>query len=261
MRLLCLNLWGGRQGELLFDYLKTQAVETDIFCFQEVFKSSGGAPKIGKRGEHFYLLGELETLLRGFKGFFSPTSRNHDLSGPVDFKTEMGLAVFVKSAHKKMINKVYPIWGNIDERLKSDFTNIARGLQETEIKIGNFFLYVFNYHGIPKPGDKLDTPDRLEQSRKIMGILEKIEGPKILCGDFNLMPETESIAVLEDHIRNLIKDFKIQNTRNEISWEQYHNKQSFADYAFVSAEIKVNNFQAPYNLVSDHLPLILDFSL
>jgi endonuclease/exonuclease/phosphatase family metal-dependent hydrolase len=75
------------------------------------------------------------------------------------------------------------------------------------------------------------------------------------------MPETESIKMLDNLGTNLIKEFKINNTRNEISWKKYHNRQSFADYIFVSPDIRVNKFEVPYNLVSDHLPLVLEFGL
>ena len=90
---------------------------------------------------------------------------------------------------------------------------------------------------------------------------ERDKSAKILCGDFNLMPETESIKMLGEAMRDLIKDYKITNTRNEISWKTYNNKQYFADFTFVSKDINVLNFEVPYNEVSDHLPMILEFEL
>jgi hypothetical protein len=67
--------------------------------------------------------------------------------------------------------------------------------------------------------------------------------------------------MLGQNRRDLIRDYKIENTRNEISWKQYSNKQYYADFTFVTDDIKVLNFDVSYCLVSDHLPMILDFSL
>ena len=61
--------------------------------------------------------------------------------------------------------------------------------------------------------------------------------------------------------KNLIKEFKIPTTRNEISWAKYENKQLFADFVFVSPDVKITNFSVPNNEISDHLPLILEFRM
>ena len=82
----------------------------------------------------------------------------------------------------------------------------------------------------------------------------------MIGGDFNLAPETKSIAMLtENGYRDLIKDFKIRTTRNRLAWEMYpESKQYFSDYVFASPEVKVKEFTVPENEISDHLPLILD---
>ncbi|MCU0680644.1 MAG: hypothetical protein MUF50_05100 [Planctomycetes bacterium] len=57
---------------------------------------------------------------------------------------------------------------------------------------------------------------------------------------------------------NLIEKYKITCTRSSY----YRNLAShthFADYAFISPEIMVNNFFVLPDEVSDHLPLFLEF--
>ena len=143
-----------------------------------------------------------------------------------------------------------------------DWIILPRSLQHVVIQTPAGDLNIFNYHGIAKPGDKLDTAERLEQSEKILKIWHNTGGHKILCGDFNLMPETQSVKILERSARNLIKEFNIDNTRNALSWNKFgHSKQHFADYVFVSPEIKVKSFEVPYMEVSDHLPMELVFRL
>lgn len=37
MKLLSLNIWGGRQFDVLIDYIQKHSHDVDVFCFQEVF--------------------------------------------------------------------------------------------------------------------------------------------------------------------------------------------------------------------------------
>ncbi len=121
---------------------------------------------------------------------------------------------------------------------------------------------LLNVHGKSLPGHKMDTPTRLKQSKTIIDFLKAKSGPKVIGGDFNLMPDTKSIAMFENAgYRNLIKDFGVKNTRNKLSWRQFNNLQYFADFVFVSKEVKVNKFEVPYMEISDHLPQILDFEV
>lgn len=261
MQLLSLNTWGGTVYQPLMDYIKKQSESTDIFCFQEVFKHVSAQTPIKAEDARLHLYEELDNLLENFIGCFVGTSQGHTLTGPVNYPTEMGQAIFVKNNIQVLKSDAYPIFGNYHDTIKPDFSNIPRGLQHVQLDVAGKSLHIFNYHGIPKPGDKLDSPERLEQSRKIITVLKNITGPKILCGDFNLNPETKSIGLLEQEMRNLIKEFHIKSTRNRISWENHKNIQYFADYIFISSDIQVKNFQVPYYEISDHLPMFMEFDL
>jgi endonuclease/exonuclease/phosphatase family metal-dependent hydrolase len=124
-------------------------------------------------------------------------------------------------------------------------------------------LSVINFHGVARPGSKLDTPQRINHAKKLRLIWDSLPNPaKILCGDFNMYPDIESMKMLEGCGKNLIREFNIQNTRNEQSWKKYPgSRQTFADFTFVSPQIKVKTFEVPYNEVSDHLPMILEFGI
>ncbi len=256
MKLISLNCWGGSQGKIFFDYIKEQSQSTDIFCFQEMFLAKEPAPK-ESLGARPYLFQELSEILNGFEGYFEPRSTGWDFVKKVDFPISHGLAIFYKTnIIQQPKTKTFLLVKNdvqIDDKVEGDYI-----LQGLNFYFGNRELWVLNYHGMSRPGHKLDTERRLLQSEKIKEVWQGLQGQKILCGDFNLNPETESIKILESLGRNLIRDFKIENTRNEISWANYpDSKQYFADYCFVSPEVKVNSFAVPYNLVSDHLPMVL----
>ncbi len=255
MRLLSLNVWGGTIYGPLMDFVREQLLVTDIFCFQEVFSSKPGAPEVSS-GARMFLFEELSELLNNFDGFFCERSSGCDFERVINAPVSHGLAIFVKKSLKvksggcEFIAETQEL---ADHFIKAQTLNLI---------VGNKSLSIINFHGVARPGEKLDTPERLDQSRKLADIWKSLgSAPKILCGDFNLMPNTESIQILQECGRNLIADFKIENTRNKISWDRFHNKQHFADYTFTSPEIQVTSFEVPYNEVSDHLPMILDFTV
>lgn len=257
MRLLCLNILAGSQGQSFFDYLRAEAQSTQIFCFQEVFKTAAAVPAsaIGRMA----IYRELQELLRGHLGFFALTSINHDLENPVDFPVESGTSIFVKKDLQVLTESSEEIYGRRGSAVDPGQVNLPTVLQRLEVLMDGKKLSIFNYHGTAYPGNKLDTPDRLAEATKISAILQNTAGPKILCGDFNLMPQTQSIKILGTGMRNLIEEYKITGTRNKLSWAKFHNVQHFADYTFVSPDMEVKNFSVPYNEVSDHLPMILEF--
>lgn len=179
----------------------------------------------------------------------------------VDFKVTEGQAVFIKKTLLPAKAGTFYIYGSAKTKISTDFKNEPRNAQWVSFKAGGKKLMVLNVHGMWYPGEKLDTPDRLRQSLIIRKFLHKRAGLKIVCGDFNLMPGTKSLKMLEGELRNLIKTFKIKSTRNRLSWQKHSYIQHFADYIFVSPKIKVKNFQVPYNEISDHLPMIAEFEL
>jgi endonuclease/exonuclease/phosphatase family metal-dependent hydrolase len=114
---------------------------------------------------------------------------------------------------------------------------------------------------VPLPGHKIDTPKRLYQSEAILNMFEE-KGAVIIGGDFNLLPHTQSVQTfVEQGYRNLITEFDIKTTRNQITYERHpDNIQYYADYAFVSPAIEVIDFIVPTDIVSDHQPLELTFN-
>jgi endonuclease/exonuclease/phosphatase family metal-dependent hydrolase len=85
--------------------------------------------------------------------------------------------------------------------------------------------------------------------------MRNINNKKILCGDFNLMPDTQSLQIIAEGMNNLIATYKITSTRTNY----YPKEEKFADYIFTSPDIKVNQFAVLRDEVSDHAPLMIDF--
>jgi len=260
MKVISLNVWCGVQGKIFFDYIAGLAATTDIFCFQEVTHAPPGGQDVF-HGARTHLLAEIKEVLPDFEVLFAPAYQGYCRAEKVDFEISEGLAMFYRNNIEVSDFGSAYIGGSSQTVINEDFQNEPNKIQWAEFLIGEKSLAVYNVHGMWYPGEKTDTPERLEQSEKILSCMEGFKGAQLLCGDFNLLPETQSIHMIEGKYKNLIKEFNIISTRNEESWKQYSNVQHFADYTFVSPDVKVKSFEVPYNLVSDHLPMILDFEI
>ena len=258
MKLISLNTWGGQKFEAMTRFLKDPANKAEIYCFQEMIKNDSGVSEKG--GYRANLFEDVKQMLPGYKAYYYPFIDNWLPGVEVDFPIAFGQAMFV-SRELEVITEGEEFIFKQPEGEEVDPQNGTRNLEYLELKIGEETLWVFNYHGITLPGDKTDTPQRLEQSKKIIEFIESRSGEKILCGDFNLDLNTESVRMIEDSgMINLIKKFEIKDTRGPINKEKYpDDPQNYADFTFISPGITVKSFQVPQLPISDHLPMILEF--
>ncbi|OGE83829.1 MAG: hypothetical protein A2846_04725 [Candidatus Doudnabacteria bacterium RIFCSPHIGHO2_01_FULL_49_9] len=262
MKLVSLNIWGGMRFEALMEFVKAQAADTDIFCFQEVFSTPSDKTSSGtKRVSRVNMFQELEKALPGFKSFFAPTQEGWTLDGFVDFPVFWGLAAFVRKTHTVQDTGEFYVYGHYNGRTieRDDPQYMGRNVQYLQLSNQGRQITVCNLHGYWVRAAKTDTPERIIQSEKIAEFVASREGDTIVCGDFNLQPETESMKILESKMRNLIKEFEIKTTRSELYADLKVFNDHFADYVLVSPGVKVLDFQVPYILASDHLPMILRF--
>lgn len=207
-------------------FIKEQAIDADLFCFQEVYEEMEAL---------------CDALLPGYQK-------------SIAYKNIGELDGFAQATYVRKNAKVVafePVLKNTD--------GTGLGIC-AEIETAHGRITIVNFHGTARPGNKLDTPRRISQSEGLIDFFKNKEGLKIVGGDFNLSPETKSVALIEEGgFKNLIKEFNIRTTRNQLSWGMYpQDPQYYADYAFVSPEVKIKKFSVPENEVSDHLPLILE---
>ncbi len=255
MKLISLNVWGGRVYTELVKFLEREKSNTDIFCFQEVLDYGRGEPgpdakeaKARHQPKEFQEKSDLYKKLTEILSDFNPF-----LSEPYSSGMER-LAVFVRkgiSVSEETLQVHKPF--QVDVNGKPYY--VACLLQHVHVEIGDKSYDVANVHGLWQGGSKSDTPERLDQSREIVRLLSGFSSPKILCGDFNLSPNTQSIRIIEGVMGNLIREKGITNTRSPL----YTKPLRYADYVFTSTNINVIKFEVMQNVVSDHLPLLLEF--
>ncbi|MGB4076422.1 MAG: endonuclease/exonuclease/phosphatase family protein [Minisyncoccia bacterium] len=247
MRLISLNMWGGRLKEELITFLVRERETTDIFCFQEVFQNASsvrvGASGIQTNPELYAFLVE---FLPGHTGYFRPT-----------LGKEYGIATFVRPnlsvTHEDALC-VYREEGYIPPEDRTwDHPRLVQSLTLSDTPHP---FHIFNFHGTSGGGDKEDSDARIQQSSRLATYITQFSGRRVLCGDFNLLPDTKSMGILEDiPLRNLTREYGITSTRSA----RYNKGPRYADYVLVSSDVTVRDFEVLGDDVSDHTPLLLDF--
>lgn len=76
MKLISLNTWGGKVHEPLMDFVCKHAEDTDIFCFQEIYKTASNFTNYHDIRAN--LLYELTKMLPNFQSFYSTEINGYD---------------------------------------------------------------------------------------------------------------------------------------------------------------------------------------
>lgn len=210
--------------EEVTEFIYSHKENTDIFCFQEAFNTTCEI---------------CQELLPNYEKITANKTPPKD--------DDFSLATYV--------NKKYPI-KKTDVILQDSLTE-GLGLY-TQIEWDKNIVNICNFHGVSRPGSKLDTPQRITQSQTLIKYFQNLEGVKIIGGDFNLDINSESVNMFSNNnYRNLIVEYKIPSTRNRIAWEKYPTSvQYHSDYVFTNVWY-VNDFEVLNNEISDHLPMVL----
>lgn len=134
----------------------------------------------------------------------------------------------------------------------------CRSIQNVILNVDGRKLQIINVHGIWNK-DKLGDERTIAQSEFILSRIRE-DIPVLVVGDFNLLPNTESIKMLNEKMTNLIEKFGVTSTRPKFD-DGLDKGEFVCDYIFVNDKVKVNDFKVLEDEVSDHLPFILDFDI
>lgn len=249
MEIITLNTWGGRAGrEAFLDFFRSNA-GADVFCLQEVWRapyahfegSLAGGVVLNHTTILTDALSQVARVLPDHEYYFHPhVGENY------------GLATFVKKGIDILGSGEVFVHKHKDFVPEGDIGLHARNVQYLTLMHGDIPLTIMNFHGLWNGQGKTDTPDRLEQSARINEFIKTLTNSFILCGDFNLLPDTESVHMLERvGMRNLIREYGVTSTRSPL----YTKKETYADYVFVSQGVQVDSFEVMSDVVSDHLAL------
>ena len=241
MKLVALNTWGGRTGQSLLDFF-AQRQEIDAFLLQEVFDKGSRLTNFHNNA-NLQLFEDISRQLPNHRGYFAPAQDN-----------EWGLASFLKkSLPLHDIGDLF-IHRHRDAMVNRDGSTVGKNIQYLKL-VGH--PTIINLHGLWNGQGKTDTADRLAQSKKLIDFSASLTGEFIIAGDFNLLPETMSLKIIEQKLNlvNLITKYGITSTRTSY----YQKPLKFADYILVTPGVRVRDFRVLPDEVSDHAALYLDF--
>lgn len=271
MRILSLNCWGGRPNYLLQREFLARA-NADVYCLQEVYDAPPELPNSLECMEERHTLSvrphlfeEIARVLPDHWGRFYPASHGylHDGSTAVKERVGYGIATFVRKRIPLLSERMKFIFGEFRHAGwgKPPLPRNAHGLRLLCPRTGKTYVVV-QTHGLWQPDGKEDTPERKTQAGYLRGLLmqmmETRDDYAIVCGDLNLLPESETFATLGDFVpRNLITEFNITDTRTSY----YKKTPRYADYVLVSQQVEVERFEVPAQPeISDHRPMLLDIA-
>lgn len=236
-------MWQGRLERVLLKHLEKSGV--DFACMQEAVEYDGQS--LGLISSYHKIGDSLGLEEQFFSKLISSKLGNKDLAfGNVIYSSipfTQTSAIFTRGEHKNDFN--------FDE----DDYNI-RAFQHVQVVINGKKLNLLNHHGHHIDSHKLGDDETMRQVTQIIEYIKNLEGSVILCGDFNLSPESESIKAINEKLVNLSVEHKLKTTRSKLT-----DKNEVCDYIFVSHGIKVNDFFMDDTIISDHNALILDFDL
>ena len=75
-----------------------------------------------------------------------------------------------------------------------------------------------------------------------------------------MLPNTDSIKMLNNKLTNLIDKYNIKSTRPNFD-DGLDKVNMVCDYIFVNDKVIVKNLMVIESNISDHLPLLLDFDI
>lgn len=243
MKIITLNVWGGHLLDDLLMFFE-QHQQIDIFCLQEVYHN---AEKMITREERYVCLDVLSQIQRVLP--------NHVLYFAPVVNDIYGIAILIHKDNVVLEYQVKPIYNNPNySGIGPDHNRI---LQRITFSHQNNIYSVLNLHGLWNGKGKTDSDERIEQANATKECIKSCDSAAIICGDFNLRPDTKSLAIVEFGLVNLVTKYNITSTRTSY----YPKSEKYADYIIISPEVSCENFAVLPEVVSDHAALYADLTL
>lgn len=253
MKLLSLNIDFYRDNsQEILDFISK--ISPDFICLQEVSNST--VSEVSKKFKAKSLFDEKLSDEYEFNLWcpFSETSREkrgeefEEFGGLVQqgiyflskYPINLGENIFYYLNYKQV-----PFWE------KKHFQT-GRAFQSIIVEIEGKSLQIINNHGIIRE-ERKGNSETNNETELIYIVAQEFEYPKIIVGDFNLLPESKSLEILNKNFENLMIENGIMTTRPA-------PKEMTVDYIFVK-DLKINKFEVIESNISDHFPIILDFDL
>jgi endonuclease/exonuclease/phosphatase family metal-dependent hydrolase len=240
MKILQLNIWGGKLGKQIIELIQRE--KPDVVCFQEATQLPH------ETGLLFTQLSEIRVTCGFENEYFSPvfgfTMMNH--------KAEFGNAIL---SHLPFLHTqtMFTRKEYIEAFDVSDGDYNIRNLQHVVVEQDGKKINILNHHGHHIHQHKMGDAETLRQCTMIAEYIKALEGEVVLCGDFNLAPESESLELLNSFLVNHAKESGATTTRTPLT-----HKTEVCDYIFTSKGLTAASFKVLPDIASDHAALVIE---
>lgn len=263
MKLLQINIFGGRYLEALTDYINSQ--DYDILTFQEI--TGGDRFQLHSKFQQEIDLDkfpskdcyqELERRLPDFNSVlgraFEDETKQHYLANGIFFHHD------IEASDTDIIHM-----GGEERSIAPDDLNhreYPAKAVSTKLNYQGLELRIITGH-FECHNTAFDTDRSIQYARNLYNYINTLELPYILTGDFNVDWRTVTVGQFNDLGRNPLSLLNIQNTLNP---EIHRVKHLFpegiaADNIFVSNQIQIEGFRVVKENFSDHYGLELEFEI
>ncbi|HEV2511809.1 endonuclease/exonuclease/phosphatase family protein [Bosea sp. (in: a-proteobacteria)] len=265
MRIICLNGWGGTLHEAVRAYLAREA--PDVLCLQEVVHTPATSKEWldYRDGDHVLpqranFFRDVSEALPEHVAIFCPAAQGILWDGEETVPSQWGLATFV---HRR-----FPIIGQMQGFVHKGFSPDGYGEHPRSrsahvIRLHDFdrgwSITIAHMHGLRDLNGKIDTPERLEQARRLVGLVQAVAEPGdrlVVCGDFNVEPGSQTFGILAGLD---LEDLVVGRGHTDTRTSHYKKPGRYADYMLVNEAVEVLAFEVVQQPeVSDHRPLLLE---
>lgn len=249
IKFLCLNLHqGGNFFDEILSFIKQG--EFDILALQEVYDG-----KDENLPRNYRTLELFQKELPEFSFVhFSPAFLEVKDFG----KIVQGNSIFSKFPFVSKSTIFYDVPYGERIEIPENFPTTPRNLMQTEIILNGKPIHIFNTQGIWGV-DGRDSDRRFQMAYTIVQNIKDKEN-FILCGDFNMNPNTDAMQQIELYAKNIFKN-KIQSTFNMRQKTNPAFATAIVDMIYLSPSLKEYNFTCPDVNISDHLPLLTEIEI
>lgn len=250
MKLIQLNVWMGKLSWAAMRFIEQE--QPDIVCLQEVFQSD---VEVTIPDRIFNCLDLLQKASGLEHCYFSPTLGVSIEGGTANFGNailsrfplENTETIFTQGEYGKQ-----PTGLSNEETARTG----QRNMQVVEVAVGSERLTIINHHGHWE-ATPLGTETSVEKMKLVAARARQVEGPLIVAGDLNVMPESQAMRVFDDWLEDIVAGSGAITTLSKVG----RPLDVVCDHILTSKHIVVNSFTVKPDIVSDHLPLVLEFDI
>lgn len=250
MKLLQLNAWMGKLSWAAERFIEQQ--QPDIVCLQEVFRANKAVMIPDRMFQCLDLLQEASGLEYCY---FSPAIGVSIAGGNADFGNAILSRYPLQTAETVFTHGEYA--KNFAPATSEETARtIPRNMQIVTIATPEGSVTIVNHHGHWE-ATPLGTETSVEKMKLVADRARQAKGALIIAGDLNVTSESEVMRVFDDWLDDIVARSGAQTTLSKVG----RPLDVVCDHILTNNLVRMNYFAVETAMISDHLPLVMEFEL